>query len=183
MFCVVLFLLRSLVAALAVIGTVGLSYLSAMGVSVFLWQGLIGSPLHWSVAPIAFTFLVAVGADYNMLLVSRFREEYGAGGGTGLIRAMVGTGSVVTQAGLTVGITMLAMLASYVHNVAQIGTTVAIGLLIDTLLVRTLVMPAIARLSGRWFWWPTPFVSLPARVADRATTTIADDRPLAEMRP
>ncbi|MGW9262759.1 MMPL/RND family transporter [Gordonia terrae] len=162
-FCVVLFLLRSLVAALAVIGTVGLSYLSAMGVSVFLWQGIIGNPLHWSVAPIAFTFLVAVGADYNMLLVSRFREEYGAGGGTGLIRAMVGTGSVVTQAGLTFGITMLAMLASYAHNVAQIGTTVAIGLLIDTLIVRTLVMPAIARLSGRWFWWPTPFVSLPAR--------------------
>ncbi|MFW0788428.1 RND family transporter [Gordonia sp. CPCC 205333] len=164
-FCVVLVLLRSLVAAIAVIGTVGLSYLSAMGVAVFLWQDVIGNPLHWSVAPIAFTFLVAVGADYNMLLVSRFREEYGAGPGVGLIRAMVGTGSVVTQAGLTFGITMFAMLASYAHNVAQIGTTVALGLLIDTLIVRTLVMPAIARLSGRWFWWPTAFVRMPAKRA------------------
>lgn len=160
-FCVVLVLLRSLVAALAVIGTVGLSYLAAMGIAVFLWQDVIGNPLHWSVAPIAFTFLVAVGADYNMLLVSRLREEYAAGPGVGLIRAMVGTGSVVTQAGLTFGVTMFAMLASYAHNVAQIGTTVGVGLVIDTLIVRTLVMPAIARLSGRWFWWPTNFVHPP----------------------
>ncbi|BDD83121.1 putative membrane protein MmpL [Tsukamurella pulmonis] len=158
-FCVVLILLRSLIAALAVIGTVGLSYLAALGVAVFLWQDVIGNPLHWSVAPIAFTFLVAVGADYNMLLVSRLREEYAAGPGVGLIRAMVGTGSVVTQAGLTFGVTMFAMLASYAPNVAQIGTTVGIGLVIDTLIVRTLVMPAIARLAGRWFWWPTSFLS------------------------
>lgn len=72
---------------------------------------------------------------------------------------MVGTGSVVTQAGLTFGVTMFAMLASYAPNVAQIGTTVGIGLVIDTLIVRTLVMPAIARLAGRWFWWPTSFLS------------------------
>ncbi|HVG84548.1 MAG TPA: RND family transporter [Vicinamibacterales bacterium] len=157
-FCVVLILLRSLIAALAVIGTVGLSYLAALGIAVFLWQDVIGNPLHWSVAPIAFTFLVAVGADYNMLFVSRLREEYAAGPGVGLIRAMVGTGSVVTQAGLTFGVTMFAMLASYAHNVAQIGTTVGIGLVIDTLIVRTLVMPAIARLAGRWFWWPTSFL-------------------------
>ncbi|WP_259142229.1 MMPL/RND family transporter [Tsukamurella ocularis] len=172
-FCVVLVLLRSLIAALAVIGTVGLSYLAAMGIAVFLWQDIIGNPLHWSVAPIAFTFLVAVGADYNMLLVSRLREEYGAGPGVGLIRAMVGTGSVVTQAGLTFGATMFAMLASYAHNVAQIGTTVGIGLVIDTLIVRTLVMPALARLSGRWFWWPTNFVH-PAPEPARPSATAGD---------
>ncbi|GAB09055.1 hypothetical protein GOARA_027_00180 [Gordonia araii NBRC 100433] len=156
-FCVVLLLLRSLIAAIAVIGTVTLSYLAAMGLSVALWQGMLGNPLHWSVAPISFSFLVAVGADYNMLLVSRFREEYSRGGGTGLIRAMVGTGSVVTVAGLTFGVTMLAMLASDARNVGQIGTTVALGLLIDTLVIRSLVMPAIARITGRWFWWPTRF--------------------------
>lgn len=172
-FCVVLVLLRSLIAALAVIGTVGLSYLAAMGIAVFLWQDIIGNPLHWSVAPIAFTFLVAVGADYNMLLVSRLREEYSAGPGVGLIRAMVGTGSVVTQAGLTFGATMFAMLASYAHNVAQIGTTVGIGLIIDTLIVRTLVMPALAKLSGRWFWWPTNFV-YPAPEQRRTVPTASD---------
>ncbi|QKT08309.1 RND family transporter [Gordonia sp. X0973] len=157
-FCVVLLLLRSFVAACAVLGTVTLSYLAAMGLSVALWQGLLGNPLHWSVAPIAFTFLVAVGADYNMLLVSRFREEYRHGGGVGLIRAMVGTGRVVTVAGLTFGLTMLAMIASDARNVGQVGTTVALGLLIDTLIIRSLVMPAIARVCGRWFWWPTNFV-------------------------
>ncbi|OZG27718.1 hypothetical protein BH683_017795 [Williamsia sp. 1138] len=157
-FCVVLALLRSLVAAFVVIATVGLSFLTAWGIAIFLWQDIIGNPLHWSVAPVAFTFLVAVGADYNMLLVSRFKEEMHAGTSTGLIRAMVGTGSVVTTAGLTFGVTMFAMLASYAHNIAQIGTTVAIGLLIDTVLVRSLVVPATARLLGRWFWWPTNFV-------------------------
>ncbi|GED98669.1 MMPL/RND family transporter [Gordonia crocea] len=165
-FCVVLLLLRSLVAAIAVIGTVTLSYLAAMGVSVAVWQGLLGHPLHWSVTPIAFSFLVAVGADYNMLLVSRFREEYGGGGGTGLIRAMVGTGSVVTTAGITFGVTMLAMLASDARNVGQIGTTVALGLLIDTLIIRSLVMPAVARLCGRWFWWPTKFFTMESRTSN-----------------
>ncbi len=172
-FCVVLVLLRSLVAALAVIGTVGLSYLAAMGVAVFIWQDLIGNPLHWSVAPIAFTFLVAVGADYNMLFVSRLREEFGAGPGVGLVRSMVGTGSVVTQAGLTFGVTMFAMLGSYAHNVAQIGTTVGVGLVIDTLVVRALIMPAVARLAGRWFWWPANFVRPPAQAGAKKAASAA----------
>lgn len=164
-FCVVLVLLRSLVAAVVVIGTVGVSYLAALGLGVFVWQDVVGNPLHWSVAPVAFTFLVAVGADYNMLLVSRMKEEMAAGVGTGLIRAMVGTGSVVTTAGLTFGVTMFAMLGSAATNIAQIGTTVGIGLMIDTLVVRSLVVPAIARSCGRWFWWPTAFVRMPARSA------------------
>ncbi|MEB3030657.1 RND family transporter [Mycolicibacter sp. MYC340] len=153
-FCVILLLLRSLVAAIAVIGTVALSYLSALGLSAFVWQDLIGNPLHWSVAPVSFVFLVAVGADYNMLLVARFKEELGAGIKTGIIRAMVNTGGVVTTAGLVFGFTMLAMLVGYAHNIAQIGTTVGLGLLLDTVVVRSLVIPAIATLAGRWFWWP-----------------------------
>lgn len=153
-FCVILILLRSLVAAIAVIGTVALSYLSALGLAAFVWQDIIGNPLHWSVAPIAFVFLVAVGADYNMLLVARFKDEIPAGIKTGIIRSMVNTGGVVTTAGLVFGFTMLAMLAGYAHNIAQIGTTVGLGLLLDTLLVRSFVIPAIATLAGRWFWWP-----------------------------
>ncbi|MFI6047391.1 RND family transporter [Nocardia sp. NPDC051321] len=153
-FCVVLILLRSLVAAVAVISTVALSYLSALGLTVLIWQHIIGNPLHWSVAPVSFIFLVAVGADYNMLLVSRFKEELVAGINTGIIRSMVNTGGVVTTAGLVFGVTMFAMLVSYAHNIAQIGTTVGIGLFLDTLIVRSFVVPAIAALSGRWFWWP-----------------------------
>lgn len=153
-FCVILILLRSLVAAIAVIGTVALSYLAALGLTAFVWQDLIGNPLHWSVAPVSFVFLVAVGADYNMLLVARFKEEIRAGIKTGIIRAMVNTGGVVTTAGLVFGFTMFAMLAGYAHNIAQTGTAVGLGLLLDTLLIRSLVIPAVATLAGRWFWWP-----------------------------
>lgn len=156
-FCVVLVLLRSLVAAIAVIGTVALSYLSALGLSVFVWQHLVGNPLHWSVAPIAFTFLVAVGADYNMLLAARFKEEIHAGIKTGIIRSMVGTGQVVTTAGLVFGATMFAMLVGEAGSTAQIGTTVGIGLILDTLIVRSFIIPAIATLTGRWFWWPIKY--------------------------
>ncbi|WP_076477262.1 MMPL/RND family transporter [Williamsia sterculiae] len=161
--CVVLILLRSVIAAITVIGTVALSYLSALGMSILVWQYFLHTPLHWSVAPIAFIFLVAVGADYNLLLSARMREEWGAGARTGIIRSMANTGSVVTAAGLVFGFTMFGMLAGEARNVGQIGTVVGIGLLLDTLLVRSFVIPAIATLLGRWFWWPsTPsgFVSL-----------------------
>lgn len=153
-FCVVLLLLRSLVAALTVVGTVALSYLTALGLTVLIWQHLLDQPLHWSVPPIAFAFLVAVGADYNLLLVARFREEQHAGINTGIIRSMVNTGGVVTTAGLVFGFTMFGMLVSPAHNVAQIGTTVGIGLLLDTLIVRSFVIPTIAATTHRWFWWP-----------------------------
>ncbi|WP_165702066.1 MMPL/RND family transporter [Mycobacteroides abscessus] len=162
-FCVILILLRSLVAAIAVIGTVALSYVSALGVTVFVWQELIGIPLHWSVAPLSFVFLVAVGADYNMLLVARFREELHAGIKTGIIRSMANTGGVVTTAGLVFGFTMFAMIVAPARNIAQLGTAVGLGLLMDTLIVRSFVVPAIATLLGRWFWWP-------AVVHDRAAS-------------
>ncbi len=162
-FCVILILLRSLVSAVAVVASVALSYLSALGLSVFVWQHLLGNPLHWSVAPVSFILLVAVGADYNLLLAARFKEELHAGINTGIIRAMVNTGGVVTTAGLVFGVTMFAMLVSYAHNIAQIGTTVGLGLFLDTLIVRSFVIPAIAALSGRWFWWPIPVRNRPSR--------------------
>jgi putative drug exporter of the RND superfamily len=98
--------------------------------------------------------LLAVGADYNLLLVSRFKEEIHAGLKTGYIRAMAGTGGVVTAAGLVFAVTMASMLGSSLRIIAQLGSTIAIGLLLDTLIVRTLLMPSIATLLGRWFWWP-----------------------------
>jgi RND superfamily putative drug exporter len=154
-FLIVTALLRSPVAGLLVVGTVAASYASALGASVLIWQHLLGHELHWAVAPVAFIALVAVGADYNLLLAMRIREEARAGLNTGVIRAFAATGGVVTTAGIVFGITMLALLGSTVLSIAQIGLTIGIGLLIDTLVVRAFVFPAIVALLGRWFWWPT----------------------------
>jgi RND superfamily putative drug exporter len=98
--------------------------------------------------------LLAVGSDYNLLLVSRFRDEIHAGLKTGIIRSMAGTGGVVTSAGLVFAATMAGMMGSKLIVLAQMGSTIAIGLLVDTLIVRSLLMPSIATLLGRWFWWP-----------------------------
>src|SRR5581483_2047300 len=98
--------------------------------------------------------LLAVGSDYNLLLVARFREEIGAGLKTGIIRAMGGTGKVVTAAGLVFAFTMASMIVSDNRAVGQVGTTIGLGLLFDTLVVRTFMTPSIAALLGRWFWWP-----------------------------
>ncbi len=98
--------------------------------------------------------LLAVGSDYNLLLVSRMKEEIGAGINTGIIRAMGGTGKVVTNAGLVFAFTMASMAVSDLRTIAQMGTTIGLGLLFDTLVVRAFMTPSIAALLGRWFWWP-----------------------------
>jgi RND superfamily putative drug exporter len=154
-FLIVALMLRSPVAGLVVVGTVAVSYASALGASILIWQHLLHRELHWSVAPISFIALVAVGADYNLLLAMRIREEARAGLGTGIIRAFAATGGVVTTAGIVFGITMFALSGSSVLSVAQIGVTIGVGLLLDTLIVRTFVLPSLVALLGRWFWWPT----------------------------
>lgn len=154
-FLIVTTMLRSPVAGLVVVGTVVTSYASALGASVLIWQHLLHQDLHWAVAPFAFIALIAVGADYNLLLALRIKQEAAAGLKTGIIRAFGGTGGVVTVAGIIFGLTMLALLTSSVLSVAQIGTTVAVGLLLDTLVVRAFIVPSIVALLGRWFWWPS----------------------------
>lgn len=153
-FIIVTVMLRSPVAGLVVVGTVVASYASALGISVLIWQHLLGHNLHWAVPAIAFIALIAVGADYNLLLTLRIKQESAAGLRTGIIRAFGGTGGVVTVAGIVFGLTMLALLGSSVLSIAQIGTTIAVGLLVDTLVVRALVVPSVVALLGRWFWWP-----------------------------
>ncbi len=97
----------------------------------------------------------------------RIKQEAAAGLKTGIIRAFGGTGGVVTVAGIVFGLTMLALLSSSVLSIAQIGTTIAVGLLLDTLVVRAFIVPSIVALLGRWFWWPR---TLPRR-ADVAVET------------
>jgi putative drug exporter of the RND superfamily len=154
-FLIMLFITRSLMAAFVIPATVAFSFAGAFGLSVLVWQHLIGLNLHWLVLPITFIILVAVGSDYNLLLIARVKEEIGAGLNTGLIRALGSTGGVVTSAGLVFAFTMLAMLTSDLKTIGQVGSTVCIGLLLDTLIVRSFVVPSLVRLLGPWFWWPT----------------------------
>jgi putative drug exporter of the RND superfamily len=154
-FLIMLFLTRSLMAALVIPATVAFSYAGAFGLSILFWQHLIGLPLYWLILPLTFIILVAVGSDYNLLLILRVKEELHAGVHTGLIRALGSTGGVVTSAGLVFAFTMLAMLSSDLRTVGQVGSTVCIGLLLDTLIVRSFVVPCILRILGPWFWWPT----------------------------
>lgn len=153
-FIVMLAITRSVVAAAVIVGTVTLSLGSSFGLSVLVWQHVLHMPLHWLVLPMAVIVMLAVGSDYNLLLVSRFQEEMGAGLKTGMIRSLASTGKVVTTAGLVFACTMGSMVTSDLRVVSQIGTTIMIGLLFDTLVVRSFMTPAIATLLGRWFWWP-----------------------------
>ncbi|OBG71299.1 hypothetical protein A5714_00035 [Mycobacterium sp. E2462] len=154
-FLIMMFITRSLVAALVIPGTVAFSYAGAFGLSILFWQHLVGLHLHWLVLPLTFIILVAVGSDYNLLLINRVKEELHGGIHTGLIRALGSTGGVVTSAGLVFAFTMLAMLTSDLRTIGQVGSTVCIGLLLDTLIVRSFVVPSILRILGPWFWWPT----------------------------
>ncbi|AMT73241.1 MMPL/RND family transporter [Mycobacteroides immunogenum] len=164
-FGIMLVMTRSFVAALVIVGTVALSLGAAFGLSVLVWQNILGIELHWLVLAMSVIILLAVGSDYNLLLVSRMKEELGAGINTGIIRAMGGTGKVVTSAGLVFAFTMLSMVVSDLRVIGQVGSTIGIGLLFDTLVVRAFMTPAIAALLGRWFWWPQRIPRRPSAAA------------------
>ncbi len=153
-FIIMLLITRSVVAAAVIVGTVVLSLGASFGVSVLVWQHILGIQLHFMVMAMAVIILLAVGADYNLLLVARLKEELPGGINTGIIRAMGGSGSVVTAAGLVFAFTMMSMVASELTVVAQVGSTIGLGLLFDTLVIRAFMTPSIAALLGKWFWWP-----------------------------
>jgi RND superfamily putative drug exporter len=161
-FIIMLVITRSVVAALVIVGTVLLSLGASFGLSVLLWQYILGMKLHWMVLAMAIILLLAVGSDYNLLLISRFKEEIHAGLKTGIIRAVAGSGSVVTSAGLVFAATMATFAFSPLKVMAQVGTTIGLGLLFDTLIVRSFMTPSLATLLGRWFWWPQHVRARPA---------------------
>ena len=162
-FVIMLMITRAAVAALVIVGTVALSLAASFGLSVLLWQHIIGLELHWMVLAMSVIILLAVGSDYNLLLVSRFKEERDAGLRTGIIRAIAGSGSVVTSAGLVFAFTMMSFAISDLKVMAQVGTTIGLGLLVDTLVIRSFMTPSIAALMGRWFWWPQNVRTRPSR--------------------
>jgi RND superfamily putative drug exporter len=161
-FIIMLIITRSFIAALVIVSTVALSLGASFGLSVLVWQYILGINLHWMVLPMSVIVLLAVGSDYNLLLVSRMKEEIVGGINTGIIRAMGGTGKVVTNAGVVFAFTMMAMAVSDLRIIAQVGTTIGLGLLFDTLIVRSFMTPSIAALLGRWFWWPQQVRPRPA---------------------
>lgn len=168
-FAVMMIITRAFVASLIIVGTVLLSLGAAFGVSVLVWQHIFGLELNWIAPVFGLIILLAVGSDYNLLLVSRFQEEIGAGLKTGIIRSMGGTGGVVTSAGLVFAFTMMSMAASDLSSIGQAGSTIGLGLLFDTLIVRSLMTPSIAGLLGPWFWWP---LRVRTRAAGKPTTPI-----------
>lgn len=152
---ILIVLLRAIVAPLYLIASVIISYLAALGIGVILFQFILGQELHWSVPGLAFIILVAMGADYNMLLISRIRDESPRGIRSGIIRTVGSTGGVITAAGLIFAASMFGLLFSSIATNIQAGFVVGVGILLDTFLVRTVTVPAMAVLVGRANWWPS----------------------------
>lgn len=157
--------LRALAAPLYLLASVVLSCAAALGLTTLVFQHLLAQDIHFTVPVITFVLLVAVGADYNILLMSRMRESGLALTRAEVARAVTATGPVITAAGVIFAATFVALLFSPVIALAQTGFAVAAGLLLDTFIVRTLVVPACAALFEEHSWWPhrkpTPTASRP----------------------
>ncbi|MFW0792162.1 RND family transporter [Gordonia sp. CPCC 205333] len=147
-------LLRSIVAPVYLLATVILTYLAALGAGVLLFQVILGKQLYWAVPAMTFVLVVAVGADYNMLYMSRLREESQKGFRIGVLRSVGYTGSVITSAGMIFAAAMFGMMAGSISMMYQMGFIIGAGILIDTFIVRTLIVPAIATVLGSKSWWP-----------------------------
>ncbi|WP_205878473.1 MMPL/RND family transporter [Mycobacterium camsae] len=167
---ILILLLRAIVAPLYLIASVAISYLSALGVGVLFFQLILHQAISFNVPATAFIVLVAVGADYNLLLVTRIREESTSGIRTGIVRAVGLTGGVITSAGVIFAASMFGLLFGSVSTMIQTGFIIGMGLLIDTFVVRTITVPALAALIGRANWWPSKDVRTEANSRPSGTT-------------
>jgi RND superfamily putative drug exporter len=152
---ILVILLRALIAPLYLVASVVLSYLSSLGLSVLVFQMLLDQQLHWSVPGLTFIISVAMGADYSMLLISRIRDESPRGIRSGVIRTVTQTGGVITVAGLIFSASMIGLQFSSITTLVQIGFIISVGILLDTFVVRTVTVPALAVLVGKANWWPS----------------------------
>jgi RND superfamily putative drug exporter len=165
-FIVLVLLLRALVAPLLLLLTVVASFFASLGAGWLLFQHVLGFPaIDTSVSLFSFLFLVALGVDYNIFLVTRAREEaVEHGTREGMIRALASTGGVITSAGILLAAVFAVLGVLPLITLTQIGIIVCIGVLLDTLLVRTLIVPSLAMLTGERFWWPGRALSVGAEV-------------------
>jgi RND superfamily putative drug exporter len=164
------FVLRALVAPLFLIATVVLSFAATLGLCTFAFSELASEGVAFNLALLAFLFLVALGVDYNIFLMTRARQEAAARGTrAGTIVALVNTGGVVTGAGLILAGTFATLTLLPLEELIQVGATVAAGVLIDTFVVRALLIPAIAYRLGELTWWPSrPAAGPPAQAEPAA---------------
>ena len=154
-FLILVVLLRAIVAPLYLVLSVVLSFGSALGIGVVFFQVLLGQAISWSTPGMCFLVLVAVGADYNLLVISRIRDEAKYGVRSAIVKTVGATGGVITSAGLIFAVSMLSMTVSSIRTGVQIGFIIGVGLLLDTFVVRTITVPAIAALVGDANWWPS----------------------------
>jgi uncharacterized membrane protein YdfJ with MMPL/SSD domain len=154
---VIILLLRALVAPLYMVATVLLNYGATLGITTLIFTGILKQEGMIYMLPIfIFIVLVALGADYNIFLVSRIREEsHQRPLKEAVTHALANTGGVITSCGVILAGTFATLMTSSLQMVMQIGAAIAIGVIIDTFVVRALLVPSIAALLGRWNWWPS----------------------------
>ena len=153
-------LLRSVVAPLVLVASVLLSYLASLGVSSVVFRGLFGFPGFDASVPIfGFVFLVALGVDYNIFLMARVREEASKGAIPGVQKGLAVTGAVITSAGVVLAATFAVLGVLPLIALTEVGFLVAFGVLVDTTLVRSALVPALAMDIGPRLWWPSPLVA------------------------
>jgi putative drug exporter of the RND superfamily len=172
-FLILALLLRALVMPLYLIGTVLLSFAFALGISSLILTHVMNQPASDPGLPVfAFIFLVALGADYNVFLVARIREERARRDTAGAVTtALERTGGVITSAGLVLAATFSVLMALPLESLFQVGLVIALGVLADTFLVRALLVPSIAVLLAERNWWP----SSPRLLSDVSTERL--DKP------
>jgi RND superfamily putative drug exporter len=150
-------LLRSVLAPVLLVLTTVLSFFAALGVAALVFNGVFRFPGADAAVPLyGFVFLVALGIDYNIFLMTRVREEtLRVGTRAGILRGLAATGGVITSAGLVLAATFAALAVIPILFLAQIAFIVAFGVLLDTFLVRAVLVPALFTDVGRAIWWPS----------------------------
>jgi RND superfamily putative drug exporter len=179
-FAVLIILLRSLMAPVILIITVVISYLAALGVSNVIFVSVFHFPAVDAIVPLlGFVFLVALGVDYNIFLATRASEEAEKlGPNEGMVSALRVTGGVITSAGFVLAATFVVLSVLPLVILTELGILVAVGVLIDTLLVRSILVPSVAVAMGHWFWWPRTFSDYAGVVPQvNAGTTTGRARP------
>jgi putative drug exporter of the RND superfamily len=167
-FLILALLLRALVAPVMLIATVVLSFASALGVSALVFNHVFGfGGADTSFPLFVFVFLVALGIDYNIFLMTRVREEAGRDGPrTGALTGLAATGGVITSAGAVLAGTFAVLGTLPVTFLTELGFAVAFGVLLDTIIVRSVLVTALNLDLGRWNWWPGRLAREPAPEAE-----------------
>ena len=178
-------LLRAIVAPLVLIGSVILSFFGTLGLSMLFFRYVVGDEgIDSSLPTFAFIFLVSLGCDYTIFLMSRVREEAAVHGTReGVLRALTATGPVITSAGIILAGTFAVFLALPLTFLFNIGFMVAVGILLDTFVVRTIMVPAAVELLGDKIWWPSTAKGGGGALRERSSDTHHQIAPSGEPLP